>query len=87
MNILEGKKLELEYPLSWQYKIIGMDEGEMHAKTVHILKEKPFSLTPSNRSSTGKFVSLTLEVLVFSEEERLYIYEELRKLECIKYIL
>lgn len=86
-NILEGKKLELEYPVSWQYKLIGMDEGEMHAKTVHILKEKPFSLTPSNKSSSGKFVSLTLEVLVYSEDERLYIYEELRKAECIKYIL
>jgi putative lipoic acid-binding regulatory protein len=86
-NILEGKKLELEYPISWQYKIIGMDEDSMHASAVHILKEKPFTLTPSNKSSSGKFVSLTLEVLVYSEDERLYIYEELRKVECIKYIL
>lgn len=87
VNILEGKKLELEYPISWQYKIIGMDEDSMHASAVHILKEKPFTLTPSNKSSSGKFVSLTLEVLVYSEDERLYIYEELRKVECIKYIL
>lgn len=86
-NILEGKKLELEYPVSWQYKLIGMDEAQMHAKTVHILKEKPFSLTPSNKSSSGKFVSLTLEVLVYSDDERLYIYEELRKAECVKYVL
>jgi len=87
VNILEGKKLELEYPVSWQYKIIGMDESEMHAKAVHILKEKPFTLEPSNKSTSGKFVSLTLEVLIYSDDERLYIYEELRKTECIKYIL
>lgn len=86
-NILEGKKLELEYPLSWQYKIVGMNESEMHAKTVHILKEKPFSLTPSKKSSSGKFVSLTLEVIVYSDDERVYIFEELQKAECIKYVL
>lgn len=87
MNILEGKKLELTYPLSWQYKLIGLNEADMHAKTTQILKEKPFSLTPSNKSSSGKFVSLTLEVLVYSDDERLYIYEELRKIESVKYIL
>ncbi|MDD3466721.1 MAG: DUF493 domain-containing protein [Campylobacterales bacterium] len=87
MNILEGKKLELEYPVSWQYKIIGMDEDEMHARAVHILKEKPFSLTPSNKSSSGKFVSLTLEVMVYSDDERVFIYEELKQAECIKYVL
>ncbi len=86
-NILEGKKLELEYPASWQYKIIGIDENEMHTHTVRILKEKPFSLMPSNKSSSGKFVSLTLEVMIYSDDERLYIYEELRKTQCIKYIL
>lgn len=87
MNILEGKKLELEYPVSWQYKIVGIDESEMHTRAVHILKEKPFSLTPSKKSSSGKFISLTLEVIVYSDDERVYIYEELRKAECIKYVL
>ncbi len=87
MNILEGKKLELEYPVSWQYKIIGMDESEMHSKTIHILKEKPFSIKPSSKSSSGKIISLTIEVLIHNEDERIYIYEELRKVECIKYIL
>jgi uncharacterized protein len=87
VNILEGKKLELEYPVSWQYKLIGMSHNEIHAHAVHVLKEKPFSLTPSNTSSSGKFVSVTLEVLVYSDDERLYIYEELRTAECIKYVL
>ena len=28
-DILEGKKLELEYPVSWQYKIIGKHAENM----------------------------------------------------------
>ena len=86
-NILEGKKLELEYPVSWQYKIIGNHAENMKKQALDILKEKPFSLNPSKTSSGEKFVSLTLEVLVFSDEERLYIYEELRRSENIMYVL
>ena len=59
----------------------------MKKQAVGILKETPISLNPSKTSSGGKFVSLTLEVLVYSDEERLYIYEELRRSENIMYVL
>jgi len=81
------KKLELEYPCKWEYKLIGKEEDGIKKMALDIVGEKPFTLNVSNKSSSGKFVSVTLEVLIYNDDERVYIYEELRKSKHILYIL
>jgi uncharacterized protein len=86
LNEIE-EKLELEYPCKWEYKLIGKEEEGIKKTAVDIAGTKPFSLNISNKSSSGKFVSITLEVLVHNDDERVYIYESLRKSKHILYIL
>lgn len=87
MDILQGKKLELEYPCAWEYRLVGKCEESIKDAITNLAGEKPFSLKPSNKSSGGKFVSIIFEVHVYSEDERLYLYEELRKQKDILYVL
>jgi uncharacterized protein len=86
LNEIE-EKLELEYPCKWEYKLIGKEEEGIRRMAVEIAEGKAFSLNVSNKSSTGKFVSITLEILVYNDDERVYIYESLRKSKHILYIL
>jgi uncharacterized protein len=86
LNEIE-EKLELEYPCKWEYKLIGKEEEGIKKMALVIAEGRAFSLNISNKSSSGKFVSVTLEVLVYNDDERVYIYEELRKSKHILYIL
>ncbi len=87
MEILQGKKLELNYPCKWEYRLVGKNEDEIRDVAVRFAKEKPYTLNTSNKSSSGKFVSVIFEVLVFNEDERIYFFEELKKQKEILYVL
>lgn len=76
MITIEGTP-EIDYPCKWGYKLIGRDQEVMRGVVKKIVGEKEHTLKPSKTSSKGTFVSLHLEVLVFSHDERIFIYEEL----------
>ncbi len=87
MEILQGKKLKLDYPCKWEYRLVGKDEDEIKSVATRFAGEKPYTLNSSNKSSSGKFVSVIFEVLIFNDEERLYFFEELKKQKEIMYVL
>jgi putative lipoic acid-binding regulatory protein len=74
--ILDDKKVEIDYPVKWKYKVI-MHGNDSIDEVLGCIGGKEYSCTPSNVSKKGKFASHNLEILVFSEEERLAIYQAL----------
>ena len=86
MISLDNKKIEVEYPLIWKYKVIV--EKEKNIKNIISLYiNKDYKLKKSKQSKNGKYNSYSLELLVQNEEERTYIYEELKRDKNIKMVL
>jgi len=80
-------KVELVYPCSWTYKLIG-HEKEAIQKAIHeVILEREHSLNHSNSSKTGKYVSMNLDLVVTNEDERTFIYEALKAHQNIKMVL
>ncbi|MBC8237429.1 MAG: DUF493 domain-containing protein [Helicobacteraceae bacterium] len=81
------KKLILEYPTSWSYKLIG-HEKEAIQKAIHdVILQREHSLNHSNNSKTGKYVSMNLDLVIQNEDERNFIYEALKAHQDIKMVL
>ncbi|MFA6760530.1 MAG: DUF493 domain-containing protein [Sulfuricurvum sp.] len=87
METLEDKKLELSYPCSWSYRVISTKSSLIECAVEQILGERECSLVHSNSSSGGKYVSMNLELLVHSDDDREVIFEELKKHKDIKMVL
>ncbi len=81
------RKPEIEYPCPWTYKVIGADPLRMSLAIEDLLQERPFELSESNRSETGKYVSLNLVLTVADESDRQQIYRDLQQVAAIKIIL
>ena len=80
MEILNDRveKLELTFPCSWSYKLIGY-EKEAIQKAIHsVIVEREHNLTHSNASKTGKYISMNLELVIHNDDERTFIYEALK---------
>jgi len=81
------QKLELEYPCSWSYKLIGY-EKEAIQKAIHdVIIGREHNLTHSNASKTGKYVSMNLDLIIQNEDERNFIFEALKAHQNIKMVL
>jgi len=81
------QKVELTYPCSWSYKLIGY-EKEAIQKAIHeVIIEREHSLEHSNSSKAGKYVSMNLELVIQNEDERNFIYEALKAHQNIKMVL
>lgn len=81
------QKLELTYPCNWSYRLVGA-EREALEKAVHdVIMERERSLTHSNSSKTGKYISMNLELLIHNEDERNFIYEALKAHQNVKMVL
>jgi len=77
----------LHYPCEWEYRIIGPSEQALKLAVSEIMCDKKYVLSFSHQSSTGKYISLILQIVVASEEERKNIYLALRKHAAIKSVL
>ncbi len=82
-----SQKVEIQYPSAWTYKLIGY-EKETIKKAIHeVILERAHSLEHSNKSKTGKYVSMNLELVITSDDERNFIYEALKAHQHIKMVL
>lgn len=80
-------KLELQYPCSWSYKLIGHEKEAIQEAIHEVILEREHTLNHSNNSKTGKYVSLNLALVIQNEDERNFIYEALKKHQNIKMVL
>lgn len=84
---MKDKKLELEYPCTWLYKVIGENEEKIRKGIAGLLQEPPHSITLSNTSSKGKYYCLNIEVTVKDETERNSIFSALKAHPAVKMVL
>ncbi len=84
---LEGKKLELEYPCNWCYKVIASERKALENAIKEVMNEREHALSDSNKSKTGKYVSMNLDMLVHNDDDRQFIYDALKKHQDIKMVL
>jgi putative lipoic acid-binding regulatory protein len=80
-------KPRIDYPCSWQYKIIGESREAIHRLIEEAVKDRHFTLTDSNVSHSGRYVSMNLELIVHTEEQRLELYYILTASPEIKVVL
>jgi putative lipoic acid-binding regulatory protein len=78
---------KIAYPCRWQYKIIGESRTEIRRVVEQHVGERPLTLAESNVSSGGRYVSMNLEVMVCSDEERLELYRLLAGDPVIRVVL
>jgi len=81
------KKLELDYPANWSYKLIATEKKALQKAIHDVIDEREHKLTHSNNSKSGKYVSMNLDMLVHNEDDRNFIYEALKKHQNIKMVL
>jgi len=89
MEILSDRtdKVELIYPCNWAYKLIS-SEKEALEKAVHdVIELREHTLTHSNNSKGGKYISMNLDLFVHNEDDRNFIYEALKAHNNIKMVL
>ena len=89
MEIINDReqKLELQYPCSWCYKLIGYEKEAIAVAIKEVILEKEHKLSHSNASKTGKYISMNLDIVIHNEDERNYIYESLKAHQNIKMVL
>lgn len=91
---LDGKKVQIDYPCSWEYTLIGEDPVRIQAAVDRILSSQEFwganprySLIDSRESGGGKYRSLLLRVDVTDEGQRLRLFTALSDDEAIRFVL
>lgn len=80
-------KPKIDYPCEWQYKIIGESATVITELVADIVHEKDYSLTRSNVSRAGRYISMSLELTVATEERRLELYRLLGENPTVKVVL
>jgi len=84
---LSNETLDLPYPCRWVYKIIGEDEGALRSAAAEIVQAREHSISLSRKSAEGNYLSLNVEVVVHDEEDRVSIYEALRRHPAVALVL
>jgi putative lipoic acid-binding regulatory protein len=85
-GFLGGRKPQIDYPCTWAYRIIGLDELRMRSAVREIVGESEHSLTFGLESARGKYRSLQLELVVADEAERLRIFAALRSHPDVRFV-
>ena len=81
-----AKTPEIIYPCLWLYKVIGEDATTL-ARAINATCPAPAVIVPSKTSSSGKYCSLNVEIVVADEATRLAIYQNLKNHLAVKMVL
>ncbi len=78
---------KITYPCAWQYKLIGMNPDDVKQAVHEIIADHQHTIVHSKTSSSGKYISLSLELEVHSEEHRDSFFMQLREHIAIKFVI
>ncbi len=81
------KQPEIKYPTQWSYTIIGNNSELMHKAVESIIQPATYSIDKSHVSSSAKYTSLKISLIVFSHQERQQYFNELGSHKDIKIVL
>jgi len=80
-------KVKIEYPCSWSYRIVVKNSDLIDDIIKNIVLEKPYKVISSHKSKSSKYKSFSASMIVNNEDERVFIYESLRKHKDVFYVL
>jgi uncharacterized protein len=83
----KNRKVQLEYPCPWVYKIIGPNADEMRRAVAEIICDRAYKISHSRSSAAAKYHCLNVELSVESESHRTALYEALKAHRAVKIIL
>ena len=81
---------DIDYPTTWNYKLIGRDLDKLVACVKVIMKEtndKKHTCTQGNTSRTGKFHSYNTSCIVDNEEERNTIFKYFEEHDAVDMVI
>lgn len=84
---LGQKKVQIDYPCHWEYKVIVPQGVNVHLPLKAVLQELEYSAKPSHTSKKGSYESHNVTVLVTSDKERQALFNALKSHQDIKYVL
>ena len=84
---LSKEKLVLEYPCSWEYKLVVLEHIDIHFTVKEVVSSREHKVKESKVSSKGKYKSYTLELLVHNDDDRTEICKMLGDHSNIKMVL
>ncbi len=88
MDDLNNRKPQIDYPCAWQFKLIGWDREAIQNAVAAIVDDSiAYILNDSRASSKGKYISMSLELILESEEMRLTYYQQFADHMAIKFVL
>ena len=82
-----NKKVIINYPTSWSYKVIGKDKTQILSALNSFFSNRDFEQKISRKSTNSKYISLHISLTVYSEEERLSIFQAIKNMKAIDYVL
>jgi uncharacterized protein len=87
MKISNSSKPDIQYPCRWQFRLIG-ESREAILDAIHTSVDiAACEIAEGNASSSGRYLSLNLELTVNDEAERLQFYQVLSKHPAIRVVL
>lgn len=81
------RKVQLEYPCPWVYKIIGPDEDKMQRAVAEIIRDRTYKVSPSRSSASANYHCMNVELSIESESHRTALYEALKAHPAVKVVL
>jgi putative lipoic acid-binding regulatory protein len=73
------EKPTMAYPCRWAYKLIGSEVEQLRCAIAEVVQGREHAVTLSRTSRTGKYCCLNLELVVHDDEDRVRIFEALRR--------
>ena len=82
-----GCKPEIQYPCRWQYRLIGEERTAIIAAVSAVTDITVCVISEGNVSSGGRYLSLSVEMTVNDEAERLRLYQRFAADPAIRVVL
>ncbi len=87
MSTFDDQTPEISYPTQWSYRIVGTCADTIRTLALEIVGDLEHTFEASRASSSGKYVSYRLALVVEDETHRLSVYERLGADDTIRYVL
>ena len=84
---LKDKKVQITYPTLWHYKVIINTHCNIKHVLRNVLGDREYHLEKSLASKNKTYQSYKVGILVHNDDDRVTLYEELKKEDCVKIVL
>ena len=84
---MDDKKVEIEYPSEWSYKVIVHTYADIEEIVENVVADRIYKVTKSHNSKNGTYESFKVALLVHSDEDRVGLFHEFKKQNGVKIVL